>query len=265
MKTMIQDIQTGNQYHPVKTGTEKELLRLQEELKSVKENASRFTSVVAHDLQAPLRMITGFLDLLSGRYSQQLDEKALQYIGFAVQGAGKMKQLIKDLQLYTSLSNDNSPQEKINLTEVVNDIMTKNAATWEPVNLSIHIGDLPVVVGRKNQISLLLEELLLNAVKFSDEKPPHVSVSAKDVSPGWRITVADQGIGFDPAFAENIFEIFRRLHPDNGRFAGTGIGLALCKRICELHGWDIRAVSVPGKGAEFILTIPVLNQSSKSC
>jgi light-regulated signal transduction histidine kinase (bacteriophytochrome) len=265
MNTILQDIQTGNQKSPLRTGTEKELLLLQEELKTVKENASRFTSVVAHDLQAPLRMITGFLDLLSGRYSQQLDEKALQYISFAVKGAEKMKHLIKDLQLYTSLYNDNSPLEEINLKQVVIELIAKNEATWEPVKTSWEIGALPLVYGKKNQISLLFEELLSNAVKFCTDKAPQIAVSATDASPGWKITVADQGIGFDPGFRESIFEVFRKLHPEDGRFGGTGIGLALCKRICELHGWDIRAVPIPGKGSEFIITIPVLNQSSKSC
>ena len=265
MKTILTDIQAVNQPIPVKNGTEKELSDLREELKAVKENASRFTSVVAHDLQAPLRMITGFLDLLSGRYSQQLDEKAMQYIGFAVQGAEKMKNLIKDLQLYSSLYNDNSPQDQVNLREVIMELIAKNATTWETDKTQWEIGDLPLVYGRKNQISLLFEEVLSNAVRFSAGKAPHITVSVTASSHQWKLTVSDQGIGFDPAFKESIFGIFRKLHPDDGRFEGTGIGLALCKRICELNGWDIRAESLPGKGSSFILTIPVLNQSSKSC
>ncbi len=265
MKTILKDIQVVNPQLPVKNGTEKELLLLQEELKAVKENASRFTSVVAHDLQAPLRMITGFLELLSGRYSQQLDEKARQYISFAVQGADKMKNLIKDLQLYASLYNDKGLHEEIDLNQVILDLISKNAASWEPLQIIWKVGNLPHVYGRKNQVSLLFEELLTNAVKFRVEKAPHVSVSAKEFSHGWKITVADQGIGFDQAFKDNIFDVFRKLHPEDGRFEGTGIGLALCKRICELHGWEIGAESIPGNGSAFIMTIPVLNQSSKSC
>lgn len=265
MNTILQNIQPGNQRNSVRSVTEKELHLLKEELKAVKENASRFTSVVAHDLQSPLRMITGFLDLLSGRYSQQLDEKAIQYIGFAVKGAEKMKNLIKALQLHASLYNDNSPMVEIDLGQLIADLISKNEAKGESAHVKWQVGDLPLVNGRRNQMNLLFEELLANAVKFSAGKTPDISVSSSGNAHGWEVIVADQGIGFDPAYSESIFEVFRKLHPEDGRFEGTGIGLALCKRICELHGWEIRAVSTPGKGSSFILTIPELNQSSKSC
>lgn len=265
MKTILQDIQQAERVLPVKTDAESEILLLKEELKTVKENASRFTSVVAHDLQAPLRMITGFLDLLSGRYSQQLDEKGLQYISFAVQGAEKMKSLIKALQLYASVYNDNTPPEECSLYELVMDLIARKQAGQDAASVTWQVGELPVIVGKKNQVKLLFEELLSNAVKFSAGKKARITVSSSNLTGGFRVIVADQGIGFDPAFSESVFEVFRKLNPEDRGFKGTGIGLAICKRICELHGWEIRAASVPGKGSEFILTIPVLNQSSKSC
>lgn len=265
MKAILQHIQLIAPALPERSVTEKELHHLQEELKAVKENASRFTSVVSHDLQAPLRMVTGFLDLLSGRYRQQLDEKAMQYIGFAIQGAEKMKSLIKALQLYASLYNDISPQVEINLNQLVRELVDSNEKYRESANISWQVGNLPVVYGRKNQITLLFTELLSNAVKFSTGRESTITVSALPDTQEWQLSVTDQGIGFDPAFSESVFEVFRKLLPEDGRYEGTGIGLALCKRVCELHGWDIRADSVPDKGSSFILTIPILNQSSKSC
>jgi light-regulated signal transduction histidine kinase (bacteriophytochrome) len=256
-------LQNNQSVTSLRSGTDKELLILQEELKAVKESTSRFTSIVAHDLQASLRMVTGFLDLLSGRYNQQLDEKGLQYIGFAVKGAEKMKGQIKDLQLYASLSNDSSPKEAINLFEIVNDLAVSVTKLRDNGSFECSIEGLPLIFGKKKQISLLFEALLSNAVKFSGDEPPRIRVSAVHTGGAVIITLADKGMGFDPGFKEAIFDIFRKLHPDDGRFDGNGIGLALCKRICEIHGWDITAEAEPGKGASFLITIPELHHSPK--
>lgn len=261
MKTTLRDIEPELQ----KNGTAGELQLLREELQLVRDNASRFTSVVAHDLQSPLRMITGFLDLLSGRYGPQLDEKAKQYIGLAVQGAEKMKQLIRDLQLYASLYNDSSQPEETDLRLLITELHLKNAHAWEDLEINWPGAETLFINGKRKQISLLFEELLNNAVKFCKNKQPFVNISTQSGARRLTIVLADRGIGFDPSFRENIFDVFRKLHPDDGRFEGTGIGLALCKRICEIHGWEIRADSVPGEGAEISLIIPVSNQSSKSC
>ncbi len=228
----------------------------QQELALLSEEVRQFAYIVSHDLQAPLRMITGFLELLSRRYSDQLDEQAAGYISYAVNGAEKMKRLINDLLQYSRLITAHKKTGVVSLDEVLQAAVTSVTARQEGTGLHVNAGTLPAVPGDKAQLILLFEELISNAVKFRSAAMPDITVYAEREEDNWRITVSDNGIGFDPSFADKIFTVFRRLHPDESIYKGTGIGLALCKRICELHGGTVSAGSIPGQGSRFQIVLP---------
>ena len=225
---------------------------------------NQFTYIVSHDLQAPLRMVTGFLELLEKKYGDKLDDSAKQYIGYAVKGATKMKSLIFDLLEYSRLSSVVKEYEAVDLNIVVNEVKEKFQAGIENAGAIITTAQLPVVMANKAQMEQLFHHLLGNALKFRSTAMPEINITLKeenaclpDRQGQWVIAVKDNGIGIDPAFSEKIFIVFRRLHTDDSKYAGTGIGLALCKKITELHGGTIWVESTVDKGSTFYFTLPV--------
>lgn len=235
---------------------------LSNNLNELLKESNQFAYIVSHDLQAPLRMITGFLELLEKKYGDKLDASAKQYIDFAVKGAVKMKSLIFDLLDYSRLSSLPKEFVETDLNEVINEVNLKFSSVAEETNTRITISKLPVIIADKKQMFQMFHHLIGNALKFRSETViPEINISAREENGKWLILVKDNGIGMDPAFSEKIFAVFRRLHSDESKYKGTGIGLAMCKKIAELHGGDIGVESEVGNGSCFFFTLPSDNNN----
>ncbi|MCD9623742.1 sensor histidine kinase [Rhabdothermincola salaria] len=225
-----------------------------DELERSNRDLEQFAYVASHDLQEPLRKVAGFCQLLERRYAGTLDERADEYIHYAVDGAQRMQDLISDLLSFSRVGRTTERFELVDLGRVVESVWT-HLERPEGAELTVTT-ELPEVAGDVALLRALFTNLLGNSVKFAGEGNPRVQVSAEADDGFWQIEVADDGIGIDPEFAERIFVIFQRLH---GRetFEGTGIGLALCKRIVEFHGGGIR-LAESSRGARFVITLPVV-------
>ena len=248
--SMQQELETSN--------SEKEELR--NKLAELTKEMNQFTYIVSHDLQAPLRMVTGFLELLEKKYGNKLDASAKQYIDYAVKGATKMKNLVFDLLEYSRLSSAVKEYEEVDLNIIFKEVKEKLQPVFEEAKAVITTDHLPVVIADRKQIFLLLEHLLGNALKFRSLEPPLVAITVKKENNFWTIAVKDNGIGVEVAFAEKIFIIFRRLHNDDAKYGGTGTGLAMCKKIIELHGGTIWVEPAVENGSVFYFNLPVKSQ-----
>jgi light-regulated signal transduction histidine kinase (bacteriophytochrome) len=225
----------------------------------------QFAYVASHDLQEPLRKVSGFCQLLQMRYADQLDERAQEYIRFAVDGAKRMQDLINDLLMLSRVGRTAESFGQVDLDAVARDVVEVLGPAIEESQATVTVGDLPEVTGDRRLLAATLQNLITNALKFRSEEPPEVSVTATladgagDGSAGngseWVIAVADNGIGIDPDYGEQIFTIFKRLH-HRTEYAGTGIGLALAKKIVEFHGGRIWLDPTPPPGATFKIALP---------
>lgn len=225
-------------------------------MEALTKEMNQFTYIVSHDLQAPLRMVTGFLELLEKKHGDNLGESGKQYIDYAVKGANKMKSLIFDLLEYSRLSSVVNEYAAIDLNIILNEVKEKLQPEIDKVGATIANDNLPVVMADKKQMTQLIEHLVSNALKFFNQVIPEINISAKENNGFWEIAVTDNGIGIDPAYKEKIFIVFRRLHNDDAKYGGTGIGLAICKKIVELHGGSIWVDSAVEKGSKFFFTLP---------
>ena len=216
----------------------------------------QFAYVASHDLQEPLRKVASFCQLLQRRYEGQLDERADQYIGFAVDGAKRMQSLISDLLAFSRVGRTDAPPVEVALDDVVRTAQDNLTSRVERTGAQIDIGPMPVVDGDPVLLVAVFQNLIGNALKFHGDEPPRVHVSAERDDGMWTITCSDDGIGIDPEYAERIFAIFQRLHPKES-YEGTGIGLALCRKIVEHHGGRIWLDTEVPTGATFRFTLPV--------
>ncbi|ELZ00917.1 PAS/PAC sensor signal transduction histidine kinase [Natrialba chahannaoensis JCM 10990] len=214
------------------------------------ERLSQFAYAVSHDLQEPLRMVTSYLQLLERRYGDDLDEDADEFIDYAVDGAERMREMIDDLLEYSRVGTQGDPFEPVELNEVINDACTDLQLQIENSDAHIESGSLPQVSGDKGQLCRVFQNVLSNAIEYSGDDPPRIAVSAERDGSKWRISVRDEGIGIDPEKTDRIFEVFQRLH-SRDESEGTGIGLALCRRIIERHDGEIWVESEPGEGSTF--------------
>jgi light-regulated signal transduction histidine kinase (bacteriophytochrome) len=226
-------------------------------LSAITKEMNQFTYIVSHDLQAPLRMITGFLELLEKKHSDQLNESARQYIEYAVKGAYKMRSLIVDLLEYSRLSSVVNDFTAVDLNEVLPEAEEKFKPLFEESGCLLTKDKLPVVQGDKKQLTQLFVHLIGNALKFRNSLLPEIKICLKKEKNNWLFAVSDNGIGFNHSFADKIFIVFRRLHADESKYSGNGIGLAVCKKIVELHQGKIWVESVLGKGTTLFFTLPV--------
>ncbi|HTR31735.1 MAG TPA: ATP-binding protein [Puia sp.] len=213
----------------------------------------RFAYIASHDLQEPLRMVTSFLQLLQKKYGGQLDERADQYIHYAVDGSERMKALIMDLLEYSRVGTGKEAFDWVDSAEVMNEVGEVFREQIVAARAQVEIGPLPRVWGDKVQLTQLLQNLLSNALKYAGKEPLVVAIRAVEKPESWEFSVADNGIGIDPQFFDKIFIIFQRLHNRN-EYSGTGIGLAICKKIVERHGGKIWVES-GAAGSTFYFTI----------
>jgi PAS domain S-box-containing protein len=218
------------------------------------EELERYAYVASHDLQEPLRMVTNFLQLLQKKYDDKLDETAQKYINFAVDGAIRMKTLVMDLLEFSKISIAKLPHKPINLNDVVYQIRQGLKISIDESNATINVQSLPEVSGNESQLSQLFQNLISNAIKYRGVQQPVINIGYTEKAEELQFYVKDNGIGIDAKFFDKIFIIFQRLH-NTTEYSGTGIGLALCKKIVELHGGKIWVESVVGGGSKFYFTI----------
>lgn len=238
-----------------KTNEEK-LKQLADKLSQSNKELEQFAYVASHDLQEPLRMVASYIQLLQRRYKGNLTAEADEFINYAVDGVVRMKTLINDLLAYSRVNTKEAPLEDVDINSLVEQNRKNLAAAIEETGAEIHAEDLPVVRANKMQMNQLLQNLISNAIKFrKPDTKPVVNISAKHAGDEWIFTVSDNGIGIDKEFSDKIFIIFQRLH-NSSEYPGTGIGLAICKRIVEKLGGHLWVESEPGMGSTFTFTIP---------
>ncbi len=235
--------------------TSQELNERNQELARSNADLRQFTYVVSHDLQEPLRSVTGYAQLLARRYRGQLDPKADELIEGAVEGARRMQVFIRDLLAYSRVGFDRVQLVPTAMEAIRDHALSNLAAAIEEAGAAIDSDPLPVVVGDPNQLVQLLQNLIGNSIKFRRDEPPRVRLSAEREGPRWRFAVADNGIGIPDGARDRVFQIFQRLHPMDA-YPGTGIGLAIASRIVERHRGRIWIESEVGKGATFWFSLP---------
>ena len=233
------------------------LLRRTEELTRSNIELDQFASVVSHDLQEPLRMITAYVNLLQTQYAGKLDNEADEFIGLAVDGAKRMQGLIDDLLAYSRVGTRGKKFVATDCNEVLALTLMNLKRAIEESAARITHDPLPIVVGDEFQLGQLLQNLIGNAIKYHGQTPPEIHVGCQRVGAMYRFAVKDNGIGIDPEYTERIFVIFQRLHTRK-EYPGTGIGLAICKKIVERHQGEIWVESAPGRGSTFYFTLPVV-------
>ncbi|MFY9639246.1 MAG: ATP-binding protein, partial [Methanobacterium sp.] len=234
------------------------LRKLVSELKVSNKELEHFAYVASHDLQEPLRMITSFTQLLEKRYKGQLDADADDYIGFIVDGAHRMKDLIDDLLEFSRLNADGREFELVIMEIALEDVLRNLKPIIKENKAEITHDYLPNIIGDPTQITQLIQNLIINAIKFHGDTTPEIHISAQNLSNEVLFSITDKGIGIDQQHQKQIFSIFKRLHTRE-EYPGTGIGLSISKKIVKRHGGQIWVESELGKGSTFYFTIPIEN------
>jgi light-regulated signal transduction histidine kinase (bacteriophytochrome) len=256
--------------------TEEQLVRFAAQLERSNTELQNFASVASHDLQEPLRKIQAFGDRLKVKCSGALGEQGLDYLSRMQNAAQRMQILIQDLLKLSRVTSRAQPFEPCDLNQIVSEVLTDLEVAIETQQAKVEVGTLPTIDADPLQLRQLFQNLISNALKF--HKPgegPLVQISARILEapesaaaggkPGERsceLTIRDHGIGFDQKFADQIFVVFQRLH-SRSEYEGTGIGLAVCRKITDRHGGQIVAHSSPGQGASFVVTLPVKQPSAE--
>lgn len=234
---------------------EERLALAMNELQRSNKELEQFAYVASHDLQEPLRMVASYTQLLAERYENQLDDKAKKFIHYAVDGAVRMQLLINDLLAFSRIGTRGKPLEPIDAHAVMGEAINNLKMKIEETETIITNDELPMVRADASQLAQLFQNLLGNAIKFRSSEHPYVHISASDRGREWLFSVRDNGIGIDPQYADKVFVIFQRLHTKE-EYPGSGIGLAICKKIVERHGGRIWFESELGEGTTFYFTIP---------
>ncbi|QLG63218.1 PAS domain-containing sensor histidine kinase [Halorarum salinum] len=232
----------------------------QRKLQDSNERLEQFAYAASHDLQEPLRMVSSYLQLIERRYADALDEDGREFIEFAVDGADRMSEMIDALLEYSRVETEGDPFEPVDLDAVLEDVLADLQIRIEEQDARITSEELPTVEGDAIQLHQVFQNILENAIEYSGDAPPRVHVSTERVGGEWILSVNDEGIGIDLDHRDRIFEIFQRLH-SRDEHAGTGIGLAMCKRIVERHGGEIWVDSKPGDGTTFSFSLPARTTS----
>lgn len=233
-----------------------QLAATHKELEKIKAEYAEFVYIISHDLQAPLRQIEGFVDLLSLRHDDDLDDKSKRHLALIVDGSNKAKKLLNALVEYSRLNTLRSPFISINCNELMEEVSLELSSLIELNNVTITYPKLPNIVGDKDQIFQLFYHLIHNAITYQNtENPPQINIDFKDKISCWEFSIQDNGIGIKDKLTEKIFKVLRRAVSDK-HYPGMGMGLALSKKILELHGGDIRVESKIESGSTFYFTLP---------
>jgi signal transduction histidine kinase len=230
--------------------------RTQEELARSNRDLEQFAYVASHDLQEPLRMVATYTQLLSERYQGKLDENADKYIHYAVDGALRMQTLVKDLLAFSRVGRKQEPAHETDCNLVIQSVMANLKSTIQESGAQVTYQTLPVLVAAQSELVQLFQNLIANAIKFRSAKAPEIRITACQKKKEWLFSVEDNGIGIAPEYVEDIFVIFKRLHTRE-EYPGSGIGLAICKKIVEHNHGRIWVESQPGQGSKFQFSWPV--------
>ncbi len=251
----VQDITRRKTSEDRLTSVAAELERRASELERSNSDLQEFAYVASHDLSEPLRMVSSYVQLLARRYGGQLDSDADEFIAFAVDGVNRMQRLIDDLLAYSRAGTQEYRIAPVDCEELVRDTLVGMQTTVAESGAKVVVSDLPTVRADEGQLRQLFQNLIGNGIKFRAEEPPRVEVSAERDDGAWRFSVEDNGIGIDPRHAERIFTVFKRLHTRD-QYAGSGVGLSICKRLVERHGGRIWVERGELGGSRFCFTIP---------
>jgi light-regulated signal transduction histidine kinase (bacteriophytochrome) len=232
-----------------------ELEQKARELQRSNSELEQFAYVASHDLQEPLRMVSSYTQLVMRRYGEKLDKDAREFMNYVVDGAARMKQLIEDLLAYSRVGTRGKEFAPLELEAIVRRAVTNLRAAIEEAGAAVTWEGLPQVQGDDVQLAQLLQNLIGNALKFRSASVPRVNIFSTEKADDWEIVVQDNGIGIEPQYYERIFMVFQRLH-NKAEYPGTGIGLAICKKVVERHGGRIWVESKLGEGSAFHFTLP---------
>jgi signal transduction histidine kinase len=233
------------------------LARANNELRRSNSDLEQFSYVSSHDLSTPLRSVAGMSQLLATKYRGQLDEEADKYIGFMEEGVNRMQRIIDDLLEYSRVDSRDLEPAPVNLEQLVDELLRDLAPVIAERHAEVTRDPVPTIQGDRGQLGQVLQNLLVNALTFTAPgTAPKVHVSAQRDGTAWRVSVADNGIGVDPEHRERIFKMFQRLNRDTD-YPGTGIGLAITKKMVERHGGDVTVEPGPDGGSVFSFTLPI--------
>ncbi|WP_254862236.1 PAS domain-containing sensor histidine kinase [Halovivax gelatinilyticus] len=230
-----------------------------DDLQESNERLEQFAYAASHDLQEPLRMVSSYLSLLERRYADELDDDAQEFIEYAVDGADRMRDMIEGLLAYSRVETRGEPMAPIDLGCVLNDVLDDLQLQVEETEASVEVDPMPRVEGDPAQLRQVFQNVLENAIEYHGDDSPRIDVTATRLDDRWRISIHDEGIGIRPDDHDRVFRVFQRLH-SHEEHAGTGIGLALTRRIVERHGGEIWVDSEPGEGSTFHLTLPPVQE-----
>jgi chemotaxis family two-component system sensor kinase Cph1 len=239
-----------------------ELKNVEEELKRSNAELEQFARAASHDLREPLRTISAFLKLFEKKYKGRLDEKADEYIGFTIDGVTRMDALLNDLLELSRFGGKARKMKPVNCAVALEQAIYDLHSAIEQSGMKITYDSLPTVLANESHLTRLFQNLISNSIKFRSENKPNVHVSAKQKGDRWVFSVRDNGIGIDQKFFDRIFVVFQRLHTRE-EYPGTGMGLAMCKKIVEQHGGKIWVESELGKGSTFYFTLPIVGAVAK--
>lgn len=234
--------------------------KMEEDLRRSNENLEQFAYVAAHDLQEPLRMMASYSELLERRYKNKLDRDADEFIGYIVDGAKRLQKLIDDLLAYSRIGRDGRAVCEFDCNAVLDRVLAGMKRATEESGAAVTSDPLPTLTGNESNFIQLFQNLVGNAMKFRGAAPARIHIGAERKGGDWLFLVKDNGIGIEPQYKDRIFVIFQRLH-GRDKYPGTGIGLAICKKIVETHGGRIWVESEPGKGTAFYFTVPAAIRS----
>lgn len=243
---------------------ERALLAANEALRRANSDLEQFAYSASHDLQEPLRMVATYSELLKKRFHAQLGEVGGEYINYTVEGAMRMERLLKDLRVYTQLSMEElKPEPVVDANQVLSKTLGNLQVAIQEANAVISSEPLPLVAVMEFPLEQLFQNLIANAIRYRGSHSPQVQIAARECHEGWLFFVRDNGMGIHPQYREQIFGVFKRLHSAS-EFPGTGMGLAICKRVVERVGGRIWVESEPGRGSAFFFTLPRVNTDGQA-
>ena len=253
---ILQDISKRKKAESLAQRYADELLVRNRELENRNEELNQFAHVASHDLQEPLRMVSSYCDLIAKRYKDRLDEDGIEFLGYAIDGAQRMQELIRDLLSYSRVGRSDTPSAPVNMNTVIETVKDNLKDTLVRRQGSVHVpSPLPVIMGHERDIARMMQNLIGNGIKYNTSANPTVTITAAQEGNFYVFAVKDNGIGIHEKFHKRIFEMFKRLHTRD-EYSGTGIGLAIVRKVVDIHKGTIDVVSAPNKGTTFLVRIP---------